>query len=436
MPFRFLIGALLALLSTSPLVVPSSAEPISHSVPATHLASDTTAVENPLAVFIDCKTRRCDFDYFRRQIPFVSYVRNRQDADVHVLITTQRAGGGGVAFTLEYLGQKRFDGADLTLEYTSSQTDTDDEERQGLMRTLKAGLVRYLAQTPAFEYLTIAYDAPEDASVSQQPQDDPWNQWVFEVGARGSFSGEQKTTSKSVDGSIEANRTTQAWKLDLEADGRYRERTFEVDSITTVTDIRRNAELDGLLVRSISSHWSVGGFGSARRSTFNNYDLALNLSPALEYNIFPYAESTQRQLTVLYRVGVRSFDYKKETIFDKTSETLFEHSLGVALEVEQPWGSISSSVEGSHYLHDFSKKRLQMFGNVEINLFRGLALDMFGRVSLIRDQLNIEKGDAPREDILLERRQLATDFEYFLSVGLSYTFGATTNNVVNPRFGG
>ena len=436
---RVFAVSLIAVFSASLLLAPptsaSSSSPAT-TVTAVSQAPDTTGVQGALSVFVDCKTRRCDFDYFRRQITFVNYVRNRQDADVHVLITTQRAGSGGVAFSLEYIGQKRFDGSDHTLDYTSSQTDTDDEQRQGLTRTLKAGLVRYVAQTPAFEYLSIDYDAPEDETQLQQSTEDPWNFWVFEVGAGGSFSGEQQTSSKSVRGSLEANRTTEDWKFDLETSGRYRERTFEVNDSTTVTDIQRNARFESLMVRSISQHWSIGGFGEARRSTFNNYDLALDLSPALEYNIFPYAQSTQRQLTVLYRTSLRTFDYRNETIFNKTSETLFQQSLRLSLEVEQPWGSVNTSVEGSHYLHDFSKKRLEMFGNFELNLYRGLSLDMFGRFSLIRDQLNLEKGDADPDDILLERRQLATDFEYFVSIGLSYTFGSTTNNIVNPRFDG
>jgi hypothetical protein len=42
---------------------------------------------------------------------------------------------------------------------------------------------------------------------------------------------------------------------------------------------------------------------------------------------------------------------------------------------------------------------------------------------------------ASYEDILLMRKQLATSFEYYFYVGLSYTFGSIYSNVVNPRFG-
>ncbi len=44
-------------------------------------------------VFLDCGA--CDFNYLRQEIQFVDYVRDRTDADVHVLATTQRTGGRG-----------------------------------------------------------------------------------------------------------------------------------------------------------------------------------------------------------------------------------------------------------------------------------------------------------------------------------------------------
>ena len=44
-------------------------------------------------VYIDCL--ECDLDYIRTEITFVNYVRDRKEADVHILITTQDTGSGG-----------------------------------------------------------------------------------------------------------------------------------------------------------------------------------------------------------------------------------------------------------------------------------------------------------------------------------------------------
>jgi hypothetical protein len=52
----------------------------------------------------------------------------------------------------------------------------------------------------------------------------------------------------------------------------------------------------------------------------------------------------------------------------------------------------------------------------------------------INDQLALPRGDASLEDILLDRRRLATSYRATGNMGLSYTFGSIFSNVVNPRF--
>lgn len=74
-----------------------------------------------------------------------------------------------------------------------------------------------------------------------------------------------------------------------------------------------------------------------------------------------------------------------------------------------------------------------LYGDLGIQLFRGLTLDLSGSASRIRDQINLPAGRATAEEILLLRRELQTDFQYFLSVGLGFTFGSIFSNVVNPR---
>jgi hypothetical protein len=76
-----------------------------------------------------------------------------------------------------------------------------------------------------------------------------------------------------------------------------------------------------------------------------------------------------------------------------------------------------------------------MWGHISYRLVRGLNLDVFGSYARIHDQLSLSKGDATLDEILLRRRELATDYDYSISVGISYTFGSVFSNVVNPRFG-
>ena len=63
-------------------------------------------VDRILLVFMDCQAPRCDFDHFRREIEWVNWVRDRQDAEVHVLVTSQRTGGPSPGGGLSIWGQR------------------------------------------------------------------------------------------------------------------------------------------------------------------------------------------------------------------------------------------------------------------------------------------------------------------------------------------
>jgi len=86
-------------------------------------------------------------------------------------------------------------------------------------------------------------------------------------------------------------------------------------------------------------------------------------------------------------------------------------------------------------LHDIDKKRIQLYANLSLRLVEGLSINFSGGVSRINDQLFLAKKGATQEEILLRRTQLATSYSYWGFIGLSYTFGAIFNNIVNPRFG-
>ncbi|NOY88083.1 MAG: hypothetical protein GXO93_01675 [FCB group bacterium] len=160
-----------------------------------------------------------------------------------------------------------------------------------------------------------------------------------------------------------------------------------------------------------------------------------SLSPAIEYNFFPYSESSQKQFTIDYYVEEEYVKYEEVTMFDKTEEWLTSGNLQTSLDLIQPWGSISMSLNGSHYFYDFKKNRLQLYGNVSLNIVKGFSFNIRGNVSRIHDQLSLRKGEANQEEVLLKQRELATSYSYWTSVGISYTFGSIYNNVVNPRFG-
>ena len=110
------------------------------------------------------------------------------------------------------------------------------------------------------------------------------------------------------------------------------------------------------------------------------------------------------------------------------------HSLRLAYNTRQPWGSADMSVSGSQYLHDTTKNRLGVSGGASVRIFRGFEVSFRGSYSRIRDQLSLPAEGATEEEIFLRLRQLATSYRYFSFVTLSYRFGSIFSNVVNPRF--
>ncbi len=385
-------------------------------------------------VFLDC-SYFCDENYLHREITVIDYVRDRKDAEVHVLVTTQSTGGGGTEYTVKFIGLGRFAGVEQIMKYVAPQTATSDENRKGIAEVLKRGLVRYVSETPLAAKIKVTFSADAPAAAAPGATRDPWNLWVFRTNIGGSFSGEQSNKSRSLRGSASANRTTDDWRVSVSSSMNYRENSFQLES-ELFKSVSRNAEANALVVKSLTSHWSAGLVGEVGASTFLNYDLRTRIAPGLEYNVFPYSESTRRMLTLQYTIGADALDYTAETIYGKTTEKLLDHKLETSLSLRQPWGTTSGSVQFSQYLTAPSKYSVSAFGSANVRLFKGFSFNVYTNLSRTRDQIFLPRGEASTEEILVRQRQLATGYRYYVNFGISYSFGSIFNNIVNPRFGG
>jgi len=123
----------------------------------------------------------------------------------------------------------------------------------------------------------------------------------------------------------------------------------------------------------------------------------------------------------------------EETLYGENEELLFFEALDLQLNLIQPWGEIEAGLEGSHFFHDMSKYKIEFDCDIAIRLFKGLSLTLNVNAESIHDQLYLPKGDASLEEILLQKRQLATDYELSSSIGIRFTFGSIYNNIVNKR---
>ena len=113
---------------------------------------------------------------------------------------------------------------------------------------------------------------------------------------------------------------------------------------------------------------------------------------------------------------------------------VFPHGLTLNVKFRKKWGNISSNIRGDQFLNDGTKKRLTLRSNIDIRLFEGLAVRFSSNISLIRDQYNLAANSSSTiEDLLLQQRQIATDYKTDFSIGLSYTFGSIYNSVINTR---
>jgi hypothetical protein len=416
------------LVAVAALGVYTAAIPLGAQEPPAQPSTDRT---DAVRVFLDCQS--CDENYLRTEVTFISYVRDRVAADVHVLVTTEETGGGGSRYTLKFIGLGRFKGVDNSLTYTAPQTATSDARRRGFTEIFKLGLVRYVADSPAAERLKLTFDAPANQQKAEAVRD-PWNFWVFRVAVGGNLEGEQQSSERSIEASFSANRTTERWKISINGESDYSEDKFELEDGSTFTAVSRDSLARVLAVKSLNARWSMGGTVLTTSSTFQNYDLRTRIAPGIEYNFFPYSESTRRILTLFYSVGVQHANYTEETIFGRTSERLLDHELELSLALRQPWGSAEASVETQHYLNRRDKYRVNAFGEVDVRLFKGFTLEMFVSASRRRDQLSLRRGSASTEEILVRQRELATGYQYEVGFGVSYSFGSIFNNVVNPRF--
>jgi hypothetical protein len=263
------------------------------------------------------------------------------------------------------------------------------------------------------------------------------------VSLNGSTDGERYYKSQSLFSHLSADRVTDDWKTNFDFTHSYRDNQVtvqEYDSAGAVSleetyaNLQRDWRMELLQVKSLSSHWSLGGNFEMASQTFRNQDLRVMARAAMEYNIFPYAQATRRELMLRYGVGVTSYRYADTTIFDKIRETLPSHFFEVEYRTREPWGSANVTIEHRNFLNDASKRTTDASFGFNVRVFRGFSISAGGGYEWIRDQVYLPRGEQSTVDVLLRRRALLSGFQYSMRMGLSYTFGSIYNNVVNPRF--
>jgi len=351
-----------------------------------------------------------------------------------MFLTRLRTGSGGSEYTLVTTGRDRFEGIVDSVSFYGDPNITDNERQNLIVYQIENALIPYLVRTNLRKYILLDKNAITREGTIVNSEDDPWNSWLFEVGGNFWFSSVETSDDVSASGRVNVSRVTDEQKFSARFNFNYNESNFYFEDDSTIQSVRRSTGTRVRYVHSISDHWSAGGWLNMWSNTFSNYRLGVSLRPAVEYNLFPYAEATRRQFTLQYSIGPSYNNYVDSTIFDKTEEWLLSHSIEIDYIRLEEWGTVRISLDYSNYLHDWSLLSLSLRPRVSWNIVKGLNLNVEAGVSLFRNQRNIVKADISKEDQLLRIKELGTDYAYSFSIGLSYRFGSVYNNVVNTRF--
>jgi hypothetical protein len=390
-------------------------------------------------VFFDCQGPGCNLDYYRTEITWVTWVRDRTDAQVHVIVVSTGTGGGGRAYEMEFQGRNGLSGYTDHVVYTSRPTDTERETLDGMTHVLALGLARF-ANAAGYRGIVRLEGVPQNGSrpaqglVSAEEVEDPWNLWAFRVGGSGNLEGEATSKNLRLNSSASASRVTPTWKLSYNGRVNFQRQEYERTDSTRLVVKRTDWNVDALSVYTLAERWSVGVNSNAARMTRYNQDFRVSVAPAMEYSFFPYEEATRRSLTIYYEIGPTYRNYIEETIYGEMEELRWGQSLQVRYSQRAPWGDASVALEGSHFLHDISLYNVALRGGVSVRVAKGLSLDAEANVSWVRDQVYLSMEGETDEEILLRLLQRGTDFTYGGSIGFSYQFGSIFNNVVNNRF--
>lgn len=395
--------------------------------------SDSTSTVSSIPkiqIFLDCQWR-CDFEYFRQEMKYVDFMRDRQEAEIFMQLTRQRSANGGNQFTLQIKGQEdAYVGMSDTLFFFTNPEDSDAVVRTAMLDHIQKAMLPFVLKTAWRDKISFSIDAPEG---DVEETIDPWDFWVFRLSANGNVNGEQSFSNFNLNSRFNVSRITDESKFFISYSLNNQRSRFDLETESIRT--KNNASsLFLLYAKSLSDHWSLGGFAQFRRSDFSNLKSSWALKPALEYSFVPYSENATKEFKILYRIGVVGNEYNELTTFELLEETVIEQNIDIEYKLIKDWGSLEFDIEWDNYARDLKQSSFSFSPGLEWNVFKGFSLDLFASVSYIANRITIPLADLTDEEILLGIRQLDSNFSYFVFMGASYRFGSQINNVVNTRF--
>lgn len=178
---------------------------------------------------------------------------------------------------------------------------------------------------------------------------DNWNYWVFTLGGNSYGSFQSNQSFLNIGSNLDINHIKPELKFQnsIYYYNTYNKFIFETLDDSGNATIRvinaKNVTYGGnsFLAKSVNEHWSYGGYFSLMSSNRENIALQATAAPAVEYNIFPTSQNTERQLRLITQAGYRTWNLLEENNFNKTYEIEPFYRFDAILSLVKSWGNIS-----------------------------------------------------------------------------------------------
>jgi hypothetical protein len=173
---------------------------------------------------------------------------------------------------LAFIGNKDFADIQDTIRYYTDPNATDAIEREQFVNELKKGLLQFLIQTPMIDQITYNVELEEGEGAANTVENDPWNNWVFNIGGNGWLDGEATYSSVDLTGRFNASKITDQHKFRFSTFYNFEKSTFKLTG-GNESFFKKSYNLRLLYVKSLGPKWSVGFITRTGSTTFGNMDV-------------------------------------------------------------------------------------------------------------------------------------------------------------------
>jgi hypothetical protein len=348
-------------------------------------------------------------------------------------------GSGGSQFDIIFKGQKRYASQRDTLVFNMRGKATDDEIRYAMLENVQLGLVPYLIKTSSKDRMSLFFD---ESLVPAEDETDPWNNWMFELSGDGSFFNSRPNTMLMLGGSVYISKINPKIKIESSTSFNYMSSEFRMydkdkkDSIIfRYKDVQRSLYSYNRFVKSMGEHFGLGVIGVYMKSVYSNYKHKVRFGPAIEANLFKYSEASRKQFRICYGLYYERSDYDTLTVNDRWFDNLISNEFKVIVSYNETWGTLKSSIWASCYLNDFQQFDIGSSFSASVNLGKGISFYLTAGFAYSQNQINLPKDQSDIYGGMVRSREMFSELNYRVGIGIAYRFGSIFNNAVNPRFG-